>query len=136
MPTPFPLEIVTLQQVVYAGDVERVSLMGGDGGLAIEARHAPLVTNVVPCEIIIRGAVGEGDFYLAVGDGFLLVTLAGASLLVDSAERGPDIDIARAEAAKQRAEQRLASDDAEVDTARAKGALARAVARLRVGKER
>ncbi len=132
MPTPFPLEIVTLGQKVYEGNVERVSLMGGDGSLAIEARHAPLVTNVRACDLLIRGAEGEGDFHLAVSEGFLLVTAAGASLLLESAERASEIEVARAQAARQRAEDRLAAEDPEVDEVRAKAALARAVARLRV----
>ncbi len=136
MPTPFPLEIVTLGQVVFSGNVGRVSLVGGDGGLAIEARHAPLVTNVQPCPVRIREAEGAGDLEMAVGAGFLLVTDSGASLLVDSAEAPEEIDTARARAAKERAEHWMASADPEADTPRATRARARAEARLRVAKER
>ena len=136
MPTPFPLEIVTLQGPVFEGDVERASLVGGDGGLSIEARHAPLVTNVVPCPVVLRNAAGEGDLQMAVGTGFLLVSAGGASLLVDSAERVGEIDSARAQAAKDRAEHWMASTEPDADVGRAKRALARALARLHVAKER
>lgn len=132
MPTPFPLEIVTLQRVVFKGETERLSLVGGEGSLAIEARHAPLVTNVVPCAVQVRSVPGRGDLQYAVSAGFLLVTADGASLLVDSAEPAEDIDPERARAAQARAEERLHSDDPEMDMTRAKAALARAVARLRV----
>lgn len=137
MPTPFPLDIVTLGRTVYQGEVERVSLIGGDGSLAIEARHAPLVTNVRVCPVQIRGAGGgEGDFQIAVGAGFLLVAASGASLLVDFAERADEIDVPRAQSAKERAENRLGRADPELDAGRAKAALARALARLRVAEGR
>ena len=73
---------------------------------------------------------------MAVGAGFLLVSAGSASLLVDSAERAGEIDVARAQAAKDRAEHWMASVEADVEVGRAKRALARALARLRVAKER
>lgn len=132
MPTPFPLEIVTLRKVAFAGTAERVSVTGGDGSLAVEARHAPLVTNVIPGQIIIRGANGAEDLRMAVGEGFLLVVPSGTTLLVDSAERPEEIDVGRARAAHERAEHWLAGGDPEVDRERGRRALARAKARLRV----
>lgn len=136
MPTPFPLEIVTLGHAVFQGTVERLSLRGGDGSLAIEARHAPMVTSVSACSALLRGAEGEGDFHLAVSDGFLLVTATGASLLVETAERAAQIDVSRAQGARQRAEDRLAGADPDLDQARARAALARATTRLSVAEDR
>lgn len=132
MPTPFPLEIVTLEKVALAEEVERVSLVGGEGGLAIEARHMPLVTNVVPGPVLIRRGGSAPPIEMAVGEGFLLVVPDGASLLVDFAEPADEIDVDRAQAAKDRAEQHLANASPETDVDRAQRALARATARLRV----
>src|SRR4030066_373435 len=100
------IDIVTAERVVYSGDVDVVIAPGVEGQLGILPHHAPLMTTLQAGELLVRRG-GEEDV-LAISGGFLEVRPDRVIILADSAERAEEIDIARAEAAKQRAEQRLA----------------------------
>jgi F-type H+-transporting ATPase subunit epsilon len=89
---------------------------------------------LLPGELLVRK--GGEESYIAISGGFLEVRPDRIIILADAAERAEDIDIARAEAAKQRAEERLKHPTPEVDTARAEASLRRAIARLQVGQRR
>jgi len=121
------LEIVTPERIVYSGDVNMVSIKTGGGELGILPKHAPLAATVKPCIVRVKVAGGEG--YVHVSGGFLEVLPERVTVLADVAELPQDIDVARAEAAKQRAEQQLSQRD-NIDVARAEAALRRALARL------
>lgn len=131
MARSYPLEIVTLKQAVFRDDVECVTVPGGLGYLGILAGHAPLLTNIEIGTISIK-LEGRSDLKMVVGEGFLVVTPKGTTLLVDTAEKKEDIDVERARASMARARGRLASPASEVDIVRAEAALKRAIARLKL----
>ncbi|HUV43552.1 MAG TPA: F0F1 ATP synthase subunit epsilon [Dehalococcoidales bacterium] len=128
------LDIVTAEQLVFSEDVDLVVAPGIDGEMAILPHHAPLMTMLQPGELLVRQ---EGkEFSLAVTGGFLEVRPDRVTVLADAAERAEDIDAARAEEAKQRAQERLAGRLDEADHVRVEAALRRSLIRLRVAEKR
>ena len=107
-----------------------VTFPGVEGEMGIFPMHVPLMTQLAAGEISVRK--GGQEFYLAVGDGFVEITGERVSILTDMAVKAEDIDEAKAEAALQRAEARLAEklDDEEVATVKA--ALDHSLAQLKV----
>jgi F-type H+-transporting ATPase subunit epsilon len=133
--SPIRLDIVTAEQSVYSDDVDIVIAPGVEGQLGILPHHTPLMTMLQPGELIARK--GSEEYSLAVSGGFLEVRPDRIIVLADSAERAEEIDIARAEEAKKRAEQRLAERyTPEVDAARAEAALRRSLIRLKIAAKR
>lgn len=124
------LDIVTAERVVFSEDVDVVVAPGVEGQLGILPHHAPLMTMLLPGELRIRR--GGEEFSLVISGGFLEVRPDRIIVLADAAERVEEIDIARAEEAKRRAEELLSRHAPEVDTARAEAALRRSLARLKV----
>lgn len=128
------IDIVTAERVVYSAEADIVIAPGVEGQLGILPHHAPLMTILQAGELVVRRG-GEEDS-LAISGGFLEVRPDRVIVLADQAERAEEIDIARAEAARKRAEQRLADRRAPgIDAARAELALRRAVARLTVAEK-
>ena len=127
------LEIVTAEWAVFSEEVDAIVAPGTEGQLGILPHHAPLMTALQPGELLIRR--GSEEISMAISGGFLEVRPDRVIVLADSAERSEEIDIARAEEARRRAQERLAEPTAEVDVARAEAALARSLARLRVGEK-
>jgi F-type H+-transporting ATPase subunit epsilon len=107
-----------------------VTLDGGDGQMGILPQHMPLMTQLVAGEITVRKN-GE-NIHLAVGDGFVQVTGDKISILTDMAIRAENIDEAKAEEARQRAEARLAEKITDEEAASAGAALAHSLAQLKV----
>ncbi len=134
---PLTVEIVTPEHVVYTEDgVRLVKAPGAMGELGILPHHAAFVTTLQPGELRIVKESGD-ETVLAVTSGFLEVRDDRVVILTDAAERAEEIDIARAEEARRRAQERLqARDTAEVDLARAEASLRRAAIRLRVAESR
>src|SRR5512142_2789305 len=96
------LEIVTPDAKAYSEDVEMVTLPGAEGEMGIYPQHVPLLTQIIPGELIARK---DGrDHFLAVGDGFVEITAERVSIMTDMAVRAENIDEARAEEARRRAE--------------------------------
>jgi F-type H+-transporting ATPase subunit epsilon len=124
------LDIVSAERVVFSDEVEVVVAPGVEGQLGILPHHAPLMTILLPGELLVRK--GGEEFFLAISGGFLEVRPDRVIVLADAAERVEEIDIARAEEAKRRAEERLTHPTTEVDMARAEAALRRALMRLHV----
>jgi F-type H+-transporting ATPase subunit epsilon len=125
------LDIVTAERVVYSADVDIVIAPGVEGQLGILPHHAPLMTILQAGELVVRK--GGQEESLAISGGFLEVRPDRVIVLADSAERAEEIDVARAEAARKRAEERLRGRKAAgLDETRAEAALRRAVARLSV----
>ncbi|MDI6711427.1 MAG: F0F1 ATP synthase subunit epsilon [Thermoanaerobacterales bacterium] len=123
------LTVVTPARIVYTDDVRMVHAVGTDGDLGVLPEHAPLITSL---KISILRVQKEGKWTkLAVSGGFMEVKDSNAVILANAAELAEEIDVARAQRAKERAEQRLASKSPEIDIARAEAALARALARLK-----
>jgi len=124
------LDIVTAERVVFSDDVDEVVAPGVEGQLGILPHHAPLMTMLLPGELLVRK--GGEEFYLAISGGFLEVRPDRIIVLADAAERVEEIDVARAEEAKRRAEERLSEQVPGVDAARAEAALRRSLVRLKV----
>ncbi len=132
--SPVRLDIVTAERVVYSEEVDIVVAPGVLGQLGILPHHAPLMTTLEPGELKVRK--GGEEYSLVISGGFLEVRPDRIIVLADAAERAEEIDIARAEAAKERAQQRLTHPTPEVDLAQAEAALRRSLARLKVAEKR
>jgi len=130
----FRLEIVTAERMVFADDVNEVVAWGTEGQLGILPHHAPLMTMLQPGDLLIKR--DNEEEYLAITGGFLEVRPDKVIILADACERAEEIDVARAEAAKRRAEATLKERPSEVDTAAAEAALRRSLARLKVAERR
>jgi F-type H+-transporting ATPase subunit epsilon len=128
------LTIVTPAAVVYSMDVQMVTLPAVDGQIGVLPHHVPLLTRVVPGEIIVR-ANGQ-DEYVAVGGGLVEVTGDSVSIVTDMAVAAKDIDEARAEEARQRAAARLRDKISDEEVATVNASLARSLAQLRVKRHR
>lgn len=128
------LEIVTAERLVFADDVTAVVAPGVEGQLGILPHHAPLMTILQPGELLIRK--DKEEIYLAISGGFLEVRPDKVIILADACERAEEIDVARAEAAKRRAEERLKVAIPEIDHARAEAVLRRSLTRLKVAERR
>lgn len=128
------LDVVTAEQLVFSEDVDLVVAPGIDGEMAILPHHAPLMTMLQPGELLVR--TGGEEFSMAVTGGFLEVRPDRVTVLADAAERAEDIDAARAEEARRRAQEQLAGRVEVADAARAEAALRRSLIRLRVAQKR
>jgi F-type H+-transporting ATPase subunit epsilon len=128
------LEIVTPDGVVYSEEVDMVTLPAADGQIGILPMHVPLMTQMVPGEVIVRKD-GE-DQSLAVGEGLVEITNDHVAVLTDLAVAAESIDEAKAEEARKRAEARLHEKLSAEEVASVNAALARALAQLRVKRGR
>jgi F-type H+-transporting ATPase subunit epsilon len=129
------VEIVTGERVVFTeNDVDMVIAPGSDGTLGILPRHAPLITTLSAGELRVKKGAAEQS--LVVFGGFMEVTGDKVIVLADSAERAEEIDLARAEASRSRAEDSLRNRGSGTDLAQAELALRRAAVRLQVGQRR
>lgn len=125
------LEIATPTRLAVAETVDEVVAPGVEGYFGVLPGHAPFLTTLGIGEVSYR--MGRDEYHLALSGGFAEVRHDKVIILADSAERPDEIDRARAELAKERAEQRLAGrTQEEIDYARAACALMRALTRLQV----
>lgn len=125
------LQVATPTRLLVSEAVDEVVLPSLEGYLGVLPGHAPLLAVLMPGEVGYR--VGRAERYLAVSGGFAEVGPEHVTVLADTAERPEEIDVARARAARERAEGRLGGRTTEaVDYSRALRALARAQARLQV----
>ena len=127
------LDIVTAERIVYSEEVDEVIAPGVEGQLGILPHHAPLMTILQSGELVVKR--GNEEDIMAISGGFLEVRPDRVIILADSAERAEEIDMERAEAARKRAEQRMAEKPPDLDTARVEASLRRAVARLAVAEK-
>jgi F-type H+-transporting ATPase subunit epsilon len=124
------LEIVTPDGKAYSEDVEMVTLTGVQGEMGILPQHIPLMTKMVPGELVVRK--GGRDLFVAVGGGLVQVTGTRVNILTDMAVAADKIDEARAEEARRRAEARLREKLSDEEVATINASLARSLAQLRV----
>jgi F-type H+-transporting ATPase subunit epsilon len=130
----FKLEIVTPKKVVYSSEVLSFTAPGTNGSFQVLVNHAPFLSSVGIGEVKLTDAVGNNTRYATTG-GFVEVKNNHVVMLAESAERSDEIDVARAEKAKERAQKRLESHDTGIDIERARAALHRAMNRLRVAQK-
>lgn len=122
------LKIITHEKIVFDGDVDELVLQTKSGQIGILKDHIPITTSL---EIgVTKAKIGEKHKYFATMGGVFQFKDNNATILTDVCEDSKDIDVTRADAAKKRAEARLAEMNAGMDANRAQAALARALARL------
>src|SRR5262245_39475822 len=130
LPTSLALEIVTPDRSIVSQQVDEVELPGADGYFGVLPGHTPLLASLQVGELWYR--TGQERHYLAIAFGFTEVLPDRVTVLAQIAERAQDIDLPRAEAAKQRAEERVAHPQADQDFERARIALMKALTRVQV----
>ena len=129
------VEIVTPRGVAYQGDVIAVTLPGAVAPFQVLRNHAPIVSELEVGDIKVEEAPNR-EMHFATSGGFAEVNNNRLTVIAETVEPASDIDVNRAERARQRAEDRVrearVNHDAEIDAARAEAALARATNRLKV----
>ena len=130
LPTKLTLEIVTPERSLASEEVDEVQLPGSEGYFGVLPGHAPLLATLQVGELWYR--VGQEKHYLAVAFGFVEVLPDRVTVLAQIAERPEDIDVPRAEAAKKRAEERVAKPQLDIDFERARIAMMKSLIRLQV----
>jgi F-type H+-transporting ATPase subunit epsilon len=134
IPTPLPtsidLHIVTPDRGIVREQVDEVEIPGAEGYFGVLPGHTPMLAELAVGELWYRQ--GQEKTYLAIAYGFAEVLPARVTVLAQIAEKAEDIDPARAEEAKKRAEARLREAARDVDYDRARGALQKSLARLQV----
>jgi F-type H+-transporting ATPase subunit epsilon len=132
LPEAIELIVVTPERQLLRERVVEVQLPGADGYLGVLPGHAPLMTEIGIGELSYHDEAGKESAHLALVRGFAEVLPDRVTVLAETAERAEEIDLARAEAARARAEKRLASGDTNIDWDRAGVALQRALIRIQV----
>jgi F-type H+-transporting ATPase subunit epsilon len=132
----FPLRVVSVERSLFEGDVEFIIANGADGELGVLARHAPLMTILKPGPLRIQETIGGPEQLLFVGGGFLEVLPDRVTVLADVAEHVDEISIEKAEAARRRAQERLAGTLTTSEEIEFQSELAVAEARLRLARMR
>ena len=130
LPTSIELQIVTPDRLLVKEQVDEVEIPGTEGYFGVLPGHTPMLASLAVGEMWYRK--GQEKTYLSLAYGFCEVLPDRVTILAQLAERAEDIDVARAEEAKKRAEQRLAQAKGDVDYERARTALAKSLARLQV----
>jgi F-type H+-transporting ATPase subunit epsilon len=123
--------LLTPEKTVLDSEVISIVAPGSEGFLGILAHHAPLITALQPGQLTLTLLGGSKKVYCLSG-GFLEVSNNRTVILADAAEAPDEIDVDRAEAARDRAQKRLKHRTPQIDTERAQAALARALSRLHV----
>jgi len=130
MANTLKLEIITPDAAAYSADVDMVTLPGIEGQMGIYPHHVPLMTQMVPGEIIVHKD-GQ-DYSLAVGEGMVEIMADHVSILTDLAIAAEHIDEAKVEEARRRAEARLQEKLSDEEVAATNSSLARSLAQLHV----
>ena len=128
------LEIVTPQATIFSEDVTMVTLPGSEGEMGVYPGHVPLITQLVPGEVIVNQDGKER--FLAVGEGLVEVARDRVSIVTDMAIPSDKIDQARAEEARERAAARLREKISDEEVASVNASLARSRAQLKVKRRR
>ena len=130
MANTLKLEIVTPEAKIYSEEVDMVTLPCVEGEMGIYPMHIPLMTQIAHGEIIARK--GGVDHYLATGEGFVQITGDRVAILTDMAIKADDIDEAKAEEARKKAEARLAEKLTDEETTTVQAALLHSLTQLNV----
>ncbi len=133
---PIQCDIITQERIVFSGQVDSVNLPGVEGRMGILPHHSPLLTTLDFGEVMVR--TGGVEEYFAIGGGFVEVQPDHVTILADSAEQADEIDVERAERARQRAEEvmRTGVKDDPDRIAAVRASLLKAQVRADVGRRR
>ena len=130
LPTSLELQIVTPERLLLREQVDEVEIPGSEGYFGVLPGHTPLLASLALGEMWYRR--GQEKTFLSIAFGFAEVLPDRVTILARIAERADDIDVARAEAALKRAEERLALQQTPIDYERARIALLKSLTRLQV----
>src|SRR5438445_6257209 len=130
LPTKIQLQIVSADRSLVNETVDEVEIPGSDGYFGVLPGHTPLLAVLGAGELWYRQ--GQEKHYFAIAFGFAEVLPDRVTILAMIAEKADEIDIARAEAAKKRAEERLSKPTTDMDFERARIAMLKALIRLQV----
>ena len=129
MANTFQVDVVSAEEQIFSGQAEFVALPGEAGELGIYPKHTPLITRIRPGAVRIQVA-GGGEEFVFVAGGILEVQPNGVTVLADTAIRGADLDEAKAQSAKQAAEELMLNKESKIDYAKAQAEMAAAIAQL------
>jgi F-type H+-transporting ATPase subunit epsilon len=127
----FHLDVVSAEKKLFSGLVETFQVTGSEGELGIYPGHTPLLTAITPGMVRVVKQHGHEEV-IYVSGGLIEVQPGTATLLADTAIRGEDLDVAKAEEAKRKAEESIHNQHGDMDFAQAASELAKAIAQLRV----
>lgn len=134
--TAYKLKVITPEKTFYSGDTEQVIAKTPSGNIGILANHAPYVAAVIPSELKIKAAGGEFRS-AAISDGILKISDDGTvTILTSAVEWSDEIDVARAELAKKKAETILKAESSRMEFDLAERRLKRAVNRISVANKK
>lgn len=126
----FKVQIITPDRIFYEGETDFLEFSTTAGEIGVYKNHIPMTTVLAPGAVIVHN--GEDETVAAVHSGFAEILGDKVTLLAEIAEWPEEIDIARAEEAKNRAEERIANKEASTDIKRAEFALRKALTRINV----
>lgn len=129
--TSFRAQILTPEGSLFDDEVTGVQLPGTMGSFEVKPMHANIMSTLEIGEVVVRKATGE-ELHFAITGGFVEVVDNTLNLLAEAAEPIEEIDVQRAKEAKERAHNRLDSDDQNIDKERAKKSLERADNRIKL----
>jgi F-type H+-transporting ATPase subunit epsilon len=124
------VDVVSAEEQIFSGEAEFVALPGEAGELGIYPMHTPLITRIRPGAVRIKVAGRSDEEFVFVAGGILEVQPKGVTVLADTAIRGADLDEAKAQEAKRKAEELMVNKESAIDYAKAQAELAAAVAQL------
>jgi F-type H+-transporting ATPase subunit epsilon len=124
------VDVVSAEEQIFSGEAEFVALPGESGELGIYPMHTPLITRIRPGAVRIKVPGRSDEEFVFVAGGILEVQPKGVTVLADTAIRGADLDEAKAQEAKRRAEELMLNKDSQIDYAKAQAELATAIAQL------
>jgi F-type H+-transporting ATPase subunit epsilon len=124
------VDVVSAEESIFSGEAAFVALPGEAGELGIYPKHTPLITRIKPGAVRIQVAGRSDEEFVFVAGGLLEVQPNRVTVLADTAIRGHDLDEAKAQEAKKRAEELMQNKDASIDYAKAQAELAAAIAQL------
>jgi F-type H+-transporting ATPase subunit epsilon len=130
IPTHIQLQIVSADRSLVNEQVDEVEIPGSDGFFGVLPGHTPLLAVLGIGELWYRQ--GQEKHYLSIAFGFAEVQPDRVTILAQMAEKADEIDVARAEAAKKRAEERMVKSTVDMDFERARIAMMKALIRLQV----
>lgn len=126
------LEVITPQRVVLSEEVDAVVIPAVEGEITVLPQHLPLFTRIVPGEI--KYIEGKQERFMAVQEGFLEVSNDNVNILTNYAVRSEEVEVAKVEAARKRAEEALRAKESEADLVVAEAELRKAILELKVAR--
>jgi F-type H+-transporting ATPase subunit epsilon len=124
------VDVVSAEEQIFSGEAEFVALPGESGELGIYPMHTPLITRIRPGAVRITVPGQTEEEFVFVAGGILEVQPKGVTVLADTAIRGADLDEAKAQEAKRKAEELMLNKESAIDYAKAQAELAAAIAQL------